>query len=58
MKAKPKKKKKSKGKISPPSVPSDHIPPEWLDLVPDHPNISLSDVLNNAEDTIALQVVN
>ena len=56
MKAKPKKKKKSKGKISPPPVPSEHIPPEWLDLVPDHPDISLSDVLNNAEDTMALLV--
>ena len=58
MKPKPKKKKKSKGKISPPSVPSDPIPPEWLDLVPDHLNILLSDVLNSAEDTMALQVGN
>jgi hypothetical protein len=64
MKANPKKKKKSKGKISPPSVPSvpsvpsDPIPPEWLDLVPDHLNILLSDVLNSAEDTMALQVGN
>ena len=55
MKPKPKKKKKSKGKISPPSDP---IPPEWLDLVPDHSNTSLSDVFNTAEDTMALQVGN
>ena len=53
MKAKSKKKKKSKDK--PPPSP---IPPEWLDLVPNHLNISLSDVLNNAEDTMALMVGN
>ena len=58
MKAKPKKKKKSKGTISPPPVPSEPIPQEWLDLVPDHPEITLPDILNNAEDTIALQVGN
>ena len=58
MKAKPKKKKKSKGKISPPPVPSEPIPQEWVDLVPDHPEITLPDILNNAEDTIALQVGN
>ena len=53
MKAKPKKKKKSKDKL-PPSP----VPPEWEELVPDHPDISLSDVFNNAEDTMALQVGN
>jgi hypothetical protein len=58
MKVKPKKKKKSKGKISPPPVASEPIPPEWLDLVPDHPDISLSDVLNNAEDSSALIIGN
>ena len=52
MKAKPKKKKKSKDKL-PPSP----VPPEWEELVPD-PDISLSDVFNNAEDTMALQVAN
>ena len=52
MKAKPKKKKKSKDKL-PPSP----VPPEWEELVPD-PNISLSDVFNNADDTMALQVSN
>ena len=54
MKAKPVKKKQSRDK-PPPSSP---IPPEWEELVPDHPDISLSDVLNNAEDTMALQVGN
>jgi len=58
MKPKPKKKKNLKDGISPPSVQSEPIPPEWLDLVPDHPDITLSDVLNNAEDTMALQVDN
>ena len=53
MKAKPKKKKKSKDK--PPPSP---IPPEWKKLVPDHPDISLLDVLRNAEDTMALKVGN
>ena len=52
MKAKPKKKKKSKDKL-----PSSPVPPEWEELVPD-PDISLSDVFNNAEDTMALQVAN
>ncbi len=52
MKAKPKKKKKSKDKL-PPSP----VPPEWEELVLD-PDISLSDVFNNAEDTMALQVAN
>ncbi|MBT5469436.1 MAG: hypothetical protein HOK41_02420 [Nitrospina sp.] len=58
MKANPKKKKKSKGKISPPPVPSEPIPPEWLDLVPDHPEITLPDILNNAEDSIAVIIGN
>ena len=53
MKAKPKKRKKSKDKL-PPSP----VPPEWEELVPDHPDISLLDVLRNAEDTMALQVGN
>ena len=52
MKAKPKKKKKSKDKL-----PLSPVPPEWEELVPD-PDISLSDVFNNAEDTMALQVSN
>ena len=52
MKAKPKKKKKSKDKL-----PLSPVPPEWEELVPD-PDISLSDVFNNAEDTMALQVAN
>lgn len=51
MKAKPKKESKDK----PPSSP---IPSEWKELVPDHPDISLLDVLRNAEDTMALQVGN
>ena len=58
MKAKPKKKKKSKGKISPPPVPSEPIPPEWLDLVPDHPEITLPDILNNADDSTAVIIGN
>jgi len=53
MKAKPKKRKKSKDKL-PPSP----VLPEWEELVPDHPDISLLDVLRNAEDTMALQVGN
>ena len=53
MKAKPKKKKKSKAK--PPPSP---IPPELKKLVPDHPDISLLDVLLNSEDTMALMVGN
>ena len=53
MKAKPKKKKKSNDK--PPASP---IPREWEELVLDHPDVSLSDVLNSAEDTMALQVGN
>ena len=52
MKAKPKKKSKDK---PPPSSP---IPPELKKLVPDHPDVSLLDVLRNAEDTMALQVGN
>ena len=46
MKAKPKKKSKDK---PPPSSP---IPPELKKLVPDHPDVSLLDVLRNAEDTM------
>ena len=53
MKAKPKK-KKSKDKPPPPSP----IPPELKKLVPDHPDISLLDVLLNSEDTMALMVGN
>jgi len=53
MKAKSKKKKKSKDK--PPPSP---IPPELKKLVPDHPDISLLDVLLNSEDTMALMVGN
>ena len=34
------------------------VPPELKKLVPDHPDISLFDVLLNAEDTMALQVGN
>ena len=34
------------------------VPPELKKLVPDHPDISLFDVLLNAEDTTALQVGN
>ena len=52
MKAKPKKKSKDK---PPPSSP---IPPEFKKLVPNHPDVSLLDVLRNAEDTMALQVGN
>ena len=52
MKAKPKKKKKSKDKL-PPSP----VPPEWEELVPDS-DVSLSDVLNASEDTMAVQVGN
>ena len=52
MKAKPKKKSKDK---PPPSSP---IPPKLKKLVPDHPDVSLLDVLRNAEDTMALQVGN
>jgi hypothetical protein len=58
MKDKPKKKKKPKDKLPPPSKDPEAVPSEWLDLVPDHPNISLSDVFNNADDTMALQVSN
>ena len=54
MKAKSKKRKKSKDK-PPPSSP---VPPELKKLVPDHPDISLLDVLRNAENTMALQVGN
>jgi hypothetical protein len=58
MKANPKKKKKSKGKISPPPVPSEPIPPEWLDLVPDQAEITLSDIFNNAEESTAVIIGN
>jgi hypothetical protein len=57
MKDKPKKKKKPKDKLPPPSKDPEAVPSEWLDLVPD-PDISLSDVFNNAEDNMALQVSN
>jgi hypothetical protein len=52
MKDKPKKKKKPTDKLSPSPVP-----PEWEELVPDS-DVSLSDVLNASEDTMAVQVGN
>ena len=58
MKDKPKEKKKPKDKLPPSSEDPEAVPSEWLDLVPDHPDISLSDVLNNAEDSSALIIGN
>jgi hypothetical protein len=59
MKKKSKKGQGPKVKSRSPSIPpEERVPDEWKKLVPDHPDISLPDVLNNAEDTMALQVAN
>ncbi len=58
MKDKPKKKKKPKDKLPPPSNDPEAVPSEWWELVPNHQDITLSDVFNNAQDNMALQVSN
>ena len=58
MKDKPKKKKKPTDKLPPPSNDPEAVPSEWWELVPNHQDITLSDVFNNAQDNMALQVSN